>query len=277
MNCADILTGSGFIPVNRAIAQKLKSVIAAAMLGHLTRWRETYRIRDDLDDFGGFYALSEQIEKELFVNKSTRLKYQKLLVQAGFLKVVKRGAKGRNNCFINHYYIQDKKIIDCIYQDSTTSINQKLVGVQPKIGRGTTKKQPGVNQKVVVNKNKSKNKSKKISEGIHPQVVKLFFDQMKEMLNGEKPNFNARMGKEVKKIISLADSDLSLIQMKIRLYLKEMKKDKFLQSRGFSPSTVLEKWNTLKVSSPAVVQKGETFAERRAKFDKFLKAHHESA
>ncbi len=155
MNCADILTGKGFIPVNRAIAQKLESIIAAAMLGYLTRWRETYKTRDELDDFGGFFAISEKIEKELFIKRTSRKKYQKLLVDTGFLKVVKRGVKGKSNCFINHYYIQDRAIVECIMD--------ALGGVEKRPGsendQWVVEKQPRGSRKTTNNKNlTSKNK-----------------------------------------------------------------------------------------------------------------------
>jgi hypothetical protein len=99
------ISQNAFWMVNKKLARYLQSNDAALLLADLVARREFFSGRNDLDEEGGFFTLSEALEEELNLTKEARQKLTKQLEMVGFLLVKKRGLPSKN-----YYYVQDDAI-----------------------------------------------------------------------------------------------------------------------------------------------------------------------
>lgn len=100
---------NSFWMVNKKIAKYLKSNDAALFLSDLISKRDYFKSKNQLDENGGFFCLSQNLEDELNITKEARQKIIVQLKKIGLLKVVKKGLPSKN-----YYYIQDNNIINIL-------------------------------------------------------------------------------------------------------------------------------------------------------------------
>jgi hypothetical protein len=106
------ISQNAFWMVNKKLARYLQSNDAALLLADLIARREFFSGRNDLDEEGGFFTLSETLEEELNLTKEARQKLTKQLETVGFLLVKKKGLPSKN-----YYYVQDKEIVKVLGED----------------------------------------------------------------------------------------------------------------------------------------------------------------
>ena len=106
------ISQNAFWMVNKKLARYLQSNDAALLLADLIARREFFSGRNDLDEEGGFFALSETLEEELNLTKEARQKLTKQLEMVGFLVVKKKGLPSKN-----YYYVQDSEIVKVLGED----------------------------------------------------------------------------------------------------------------------------------------------------------------
>ena len=107
------ISQNAFWMVNKKLARYLQSNDAALLLADLISRREFFSGRNDLDEEGGFFTLSETLEEELNLTKEARQKLSKQLETVGFLLVKKKGLPSKN-----YYYVQDKEIVKVLGEDA---------------------------------------------------------------------------------------------------------------------------------------------------------------
>ena len=106
---SNTIRSDAFWLVNKKLAHYLKSIDAALFLADLVSKKEYFKQNNQLDEYGGFFNTTDQLEQQLLLTESRRRQITNQLVTLGLLKVVKRGLPSKN-----YYYIQEDKILEIL-------------------------------------------------------------------------------------------------------------------------------------------------------------------
>lgn len=166
------LSADAFWMVNKKMARHV-GMSAAVLLADLISKRKYFRDRGELDDQGGFFNVSGNLESDLVSNEKAIRKQKVGLVESGFLVIKKRGVPAKH-----YFYLQDKAIVDFLgssspAQSGTTGATQKA---------NTRPSQKGT----AINKNKEEEPTTKIND-THAQIPDCITQAVKA--------YNAKFGK----------------------------------------------------------------------------------
>lgn len=86
--------------VNKNITRAI-GIEAAAMLSDLISKKKYFRSRGELDDKGGFFNTSDNLQRDLNISDRVRRRLQKILIDHKLVQVKKRGVPAKNYWYIN--------------------------------------------------------------------------------------------------------------------------------------------------------------------------------
>lgn len=99
------LSNDSFWQVNKAIVHGTGSMTAAILLADLISKRKYFQAQGTIQSDGSFFNTTDNIETDLGIGKTARLKAQKILVKCGLISVVQKGLPSKN-----YYFIHDDAI-----------------------------------------------------------------------------------------------------------------------------------------------------------------------
>lgn len=142
------LGSDAFWMVNKKIAYVV-GMIGATLLADLIAKRRYFRLKDQLDDQGGFFNIAAALESDLTIGEKALRSAKKRLVNEGFIKLKKRGVPAKH-----YFYIQDRIVLSCLnasgVQTGTTGDDQEGTSIDSQMDSSINK-----NKEIIIN-NKNK-------------------------------------------------------------------------------------------------------------------------
>jgi hypothetical protein len=173
--------------------------------------------------------------------------------------------------WVNHRGVTgdtSQQVTDDTYKNNTLNNNNKTKSIESSIEHSN------------IENKKTKSKSVDIQEDLNIKRVKSKFKETEKIIYDEMKKRNAsviwhggKYGIAIKRMLKSCDDDIDLIKQKIKLFNTKMSKDKFLQSHGLNPSTLLSQWNSLKI----IVESTDIDLEQQARIDRIRSSQKEKA
>lgn len=243
------ISADSFWVVNKPLAQAIgieEAVFTAELLFKYRYWKA----RGLLDDQGGFFYTSEDIQLALGIGEKPVGRLTKSVLDQGIFYIKKRGVPAKN-----YWYPQWSKLHDILSHPQTgvTGDPQKGATGHPQKGVAITKESYQVN------------KTKKIADGktAAPALSRRISDLIGEAhkhLTGSELVWNghaAKYGKAIKTIIDTVgkgkpeDEAYQFVREKCAAYVSAAKSDEFLKKQGVTPVSILSNWNKVHYKAKA--------------------------
>lgn len=258
-----LLSADAFWSVNKKLARCVgidNAVFLAELLYKYQYWKE----RNELDDEGGFFFTSEDIQKLFNITHKPVARMTKQILDSGLVKIKKRGVPAKN-----YWYIQFHEIARILSQPQMGMTGQPQTGVssEPKMGvtseaqtgvTSTTQKGAAITKKLTKKSNRENNTIPFITEDdkrLHTRIKEVIDDGYTKLNNGSRISWTGRDIKRhqtaiatiIEKLTGTLEERIAEFEARARRLYEMVSNDRqrngFWWQKQFLYSTLADYWN----------------------------------
>ncbi len=240
------ISSDSFWVVNKALARAVgieEAVFVAELLYKYRYWKA----RGQLDDRGGFFYTSEDIQETLGIGEKPVGRLTKSVLTQDIFAIKKRGVPAKN-----HWYANWGKLHLILSAPQMGVTGTTLFGVagEPQTGVAITKESYQVRK---TKKNTDGKAAVSTDQSIYRRVIDVIGEAHKH-LTGEILIWKGRekaYGQAASKILQIAsdgkteEESYQTVREKCAAYVSAAKTDDFLKKQGLTPLSILSSWNKI--------------------------------